>query len=214
VQHLSLVALKYYCFQTLLILQCWVFGSHQAPAQSYAVDVSKSTISWTGWKQLFGKTVNQKGILRLKSGAVYVKDGKFVNALLMMDMTSIAHLNDGKIYTDNDVVTHLKSESCFFVEKYPEAVFRLKAVETRTSGNDSSAAMVTGTLTIKGITKTLSFPAKITRTAQSLVIAVAFQVSRKAYSLDLEPFLIRIGGDKMVRDNIDIEVEIRAEVLP
>jgi polyisoprenoid-binding protein YceI len=206
-----------YFIQILLIFQCWVSGpfhNHWASAQSYVIDVEKSKISWTGWKQLFGRTVNQQGTLSFRSGSVQMKEGSFSDALLTMSMNSIAHLNDGRTYTDNDVVTHLKSESCFFVEKYPEAVFRLKTVEAKISGSDRHTASVTGTLTIKGITKTLSFPAEITMSGQSLLISAAFQISRKAYDLDLEPFLIRIGGDKMVRDNIDIVVAVQARKQP
>jgi polyisoprenoid-binding protein YceI len=181
-------------------------------AQIYVVDAERSKISWTGWKQLFGNTVSQKGNLKFRSGSFYKKDGRFVNAHLKMEMNSISHLNDGKAYTDNDVVTHLKSESCFFAEKYSEAVFQLQKVDPHTSErNGNSSSTITGTLTIKGITKPLSFPAQITQAEESLIVKAFFQISRKAFDLDLEPFLIRIGGDRVVRDSIDISVEIVAQ---
>jgi polyisoprenoid-binding protein YceI len=194
-----------------LAFLCWIFASffvHSALAQSYVVDVEKSRISWTGWKQLFGNTVTKKGILNFKSGSVSMREGTSINAVMTMDMNSLANVDEGKVYKDNEVITHLKSESCLFVEKYPEAVFRLTTAKTETSGSDRAAVLVTGTLTIKGITRPLSFPAEITKTGRELAIAATFQISRKAYNLDLEPFLIRIGGDKMVRDNIDVTVQI------
>lgn len=211
----KLFTMKRYSFQILSIVLLWIFGIfpfHSIFAQSYILDTEDSRVSWVGWKQLFGNTVSQKGNLKFRSGSFYEKNGTFVSALLTMDMNSISHLNDGKIYTDNDVVTHLKSESCFFVEKYSNATFQLKKAEVFTPGNgDPSSLTITGALTIKGITKTLSFPAKITHAKKMLVIKATFQISRKEFALDLEPFLIRFGGDRIVRDNIDITVEILAQ---
>jgi polyisoprenoid-binding protein YceI len=187
-----------------------ISGHNLIFAQSYVLDVEKSKISWTGWKQLFGRTGTQTGNLKFRSGSFSEKDGTFVVANLIMDMNSISHLNDGKVYTDNDVVTDLKSESCFYVEKYPTATFKLTKTEKSISPDNASSLIITGTLTIKGIKKTISFPATVTRDKSSLLITAAFQISRKAYDIDLEPFLIPIGGDKMVRDNIDVTVEILA----
>jgi polyisoprenoid-binding protein YceI len=199
------------CCQIWVTVFCWLsafFSFHLAISQSYVVDVEKSKILWTGWKQLFGNTVSQRGNLKFRSGSINKKDGASLNAQMTMDMNSIVHLNDGKVYTDNDVVTHLKSESCFFVEKYPDAIFQLSKVET--GAPDSDDSFVTGTLTIKGTTKTISFPATITQTEKSLTVKAEFQISRRDFNLDLEPFLIRIGGDKIVRDKIDVSVEILA----
>jgi polyisoprenoid-binding protein YceI len=203
-------AMKSY-FQIWVTILCWLslfLFSHLTIAQSYAIDVESSKISWTGWKQLFGNTVSQSGSLKFSSGSIKKKDGAFVNAHMRMDMNSIIHLNDGKAYTDNDVVTHLKSEPCFFVEKYPEAIFQLSKIETGAPDSDDSS--VTGTLTIKGITKTISFPVNIIQAEKSLIVKAEFQINRKDFNLDLQPFLIRIGGDKIVRDNIDVSVEILA----
>jgi polyisoprenoid-binding protein YceI len=199
------------CFRIWAIVLCWLFlflSFHLTIAQSYVVDVEKSKISWTGWKQLFGNTVSQKGNLKFRSGTINTKDRAFLNAHMTMDMNSIVHLNDGNAYTDNDVVNHLKSESCFYVEKYPDAIFQfLKLGAPASDGGENS---VTGTLTIKGITKTISFPVKIKQTEKSLIVNAVFQINRKDFHLDLEPFLIRIGGDKIVRDSIDVSVEILA----
>src|SRR5688500_6991482 len=100
--------MKRSCFQiwfVALISPAVVLSFHLTIAQYYVIDVERSKISWTGWKQLFGNTVSQKGNLKFRSGAINTKDGAFLNAHMTMDMNSIVHLNDGKAYTDNDVVT-------------------------------------------------------------------------------------------------------------
>jgi polyisoprenoid-binding protein YceI len=180
-------------------------------AQQYTVDTDKSKISWTGWKELFGRTMSQTGSLKFASGSFTARDGVFTSGSLTIDMNSISHFNDGKVYTDNDVVTHLKSESCFFTRKYPHGLFVIKHIKNQGSSVNAKI-MVTGDLIIKGISKTLTFPASVVRPHDQVIITSSFQFNRKHFNLNLEPFLISIGGDRIVRDTVDMTVEIFGEL--
>ncbi len=69
---------------------------------------------------------------------------------------------------------HLRGEEYFNVEKFPLIRFKSTAV---TSSN------ITGTLTIKGITKTISFPYTSVASGKGYLFQGSFSISRKDYGI-------------------------------
>ena len=104
---------------------------------------SSYVLKWTGsalGKEHFG-TVNFKGSLG-------ISDGKLVSGNLIFDMNTIntEDLNGGKKQKLDD---HLRGEDFFDVEKFPNAYLKIKNYDGKN---------ITGDLTIKEVTKEISFP--------------------------------------------------------
>lgn len=125
---------------------------------TYTIDTQKSTVLWTGEKL----TGEHKGTLDLKSGTVTMSGNEVAGTDLTIDMTSIV-VTDIEDKTDNGkLVGHLKSDDFFSVAKNPTASFKatsFKAINRADKGEANYT--VTGELTIKGITNTISFPAMV-----------------------------------------------------
>ncbi|MGI8951520.1 MAG: YceI family protein [Chitinophagaceae bacterium] len=90
---------------------------------------------------------------------------------------------------DND----LRKEKYFDVAKYPTINF--------VSAN-ISAASVTGNLTIKGITKSVTFPFTVTKQGNGYLFEGSFTINRRDFD---------VGGSSMVlADNVTVKLKVQA----
>ena len=167
---------------------------------TYTVDAAKSTITWVGKKV----TGSHNGTVTLKSGTLIFDGKKLVQGGFIIDMNSIKDA-DGSAKLEG----HLKADDFFGVAKFPAANF----VITKVAGSGANLT-VTGDLTIKGITKPLSFPATVAVNADGTVSALAGKIT-----VDRTKYDIRYGsksffdsiGDKAIDDNFEIAVKLVAK---
>ena len=104
---------------------------------------------------------------------------------------------------------HLKNDDFFGVEKFPTANFVIKKVE----GNGADVK-ITGDLTIKGKTNSVSFPAKVTWNADKTVSAVAEKVviDRTKYGIEYKSKSIFSSiGDNFIYDEFILNVKLVAK---
>ncbi len=112
---------------------------------------------------------------------------------------------------------HLLSEKWIDAAKYPEISFVMeKSSNVKTSGNDTTAN-VTGTITIKGVKKTITAPVKISYLKDKLkarlpqldgdllVIRANFKVKRSDFNINPGQF------EEKVSDEIDISLSIAGQ---
>lgn len=124
----------------------------EAVGETLLVDVAESTVQWKGTKV----TGAHEGTITIKEGRLVVDGGKVTGGTFVLDMNSISSTDlEGEWKEKLD--GHLKSEDFFDVANNPEAKFEITGVENET---DDDEAKVSGNLTIKGITKNISFDAK------------------------------------------------------
>lgn len=167
---------------------------------TYTVDAAKSTITWLGKKV----TGSHNGTITLKSGSLDVDGKNVTGGTFVIDMTSIKDADGSE-----KLEVHLKADDFFGSAKFPTSTF----VITKVTG---AAANVTveGNLTIKGITKPLSFPATLAFNADGTVSALAGKIS-----VDRTKYDIRYGsksffdsiGNKAIDDNFEIGVKLVAK---
>lgn len=106
------------------------------------------------------------------------------------------------IYSDNEKLTkHLKEDDFFAVEKFPEASFKSTKVEAAEDGSYN----VTGSLTLHGVTKEISFPATIAVEGEALTTTAEFSINRKDFEI------VYAGKpDDLIRDEVVIKYDITA----
>lgn len=91
----------------------------------------------------------------------------------------------------------LRGEIYFNTDKYPTIDFS----STQISGTNGNYR-VTGNLTMKGITKTISFPFTVTSSGAGYLFKGEFTINRLDYN---------IGGNSMVlSDNVDVNLNVQA----
>jgi len=178
------------------------------PSITYTVSTKDSHINWTGSKPLGKHT----GTINIKSGTVIVSGNKITGGTFAIDMSSITVTDlegDKKLGLEG----HLKGEGegkedhFFNVAKFPEALFEL----TGTSIKDGKT-QVEGNLTIKGIKKSISFPAmtEIKDTSMALK-SESFTINRTEWGVNYgSKSVFENLGDKFINDDIEIKINLNA----
>lgn len=172
------------------------------------VDAKASSMNWKGSKV----TGSHVGTVAVQSGSVE-SDGKTItSAQVNIDMTSIqctdADMNDeykGKL------VGHLSSPDFFNTAEHGTASFDLTKFEAK-KGENGANYMVTGKLTIKGITNTISFPAKVTMNKGEIIVEAKVMVDRTKWDIKYgSGSFFDSLGDNMIYDDMEIDFRIVAK---
>lgn len=125
-------------------------------------DVSRSMIEWLGTKP----TGEHTGNIKLSEGELFLNDGQVSGGNFTVDMSSIENYDLEDPEYNQKLVDHLKSADFFDVEKYPVAVFTITEIvsidpsEVKTE-DFRPTHRITGNLTMKDITKSISFDAVV-----------------------------------------------------
>jgi polyisoprenoid-binding protein YceI len=116
------------------------------------VKVETSSVTWKGYKV----TGSHMGSIALKEGSLEFKDDKLVGGEFTIDMTSVENTDmEGEYKTKLE--GHLKSDDFFGVQTYPTA----KLVFNKVKSTGKNSYEVTGDLTIKGQTNSVTFDMSI-----------------------------------------------------
>ncbi len=144
-----------------------------APNATYTVDTTSSTIKWTGYH--LAKSYEHSGNIQLKSGSLEVDGQSITGGEFVIDMNSITNSDLTDATKNGKLVGHLKSDDFFAVEKFPEA----KLIINGSDGNTINAD-----LTIRGITKPISFESTLKENSDNkLVFAASMMVPRTDFEV-------------------------------
>ncbi len=146
-----------------------------AQNQPLLIDTNASQLTWTGYAEVGSWAPS--GTLHVLNGQLTRKGNLINNATITMDMTTIQHENDR-------LQAHLRDEAFFDVTHFPTAIFVLRSL---------TGATATGQLTLKGVTKTISFPVAISQEGSGL------RVKGRA-TLDRTQFGIRYNSTSFFAD--------------
>lgn len=99
---------------------------------------------------------------------------------------------------DPKLTNHLKTEDFFDVENIPEASFRSSEIKKADEGY-----VVSGDFSLHGVTKSISFPAKLEVTGERFSVDSTFTINRQDFDM-------RYPGmpDNLIRDNVEINLAI------
>lgn len=120
------------------------------------VDIAASVLNWEGSKQPTG---SHNGTVALKSGGLLVEAGTLTQGVFVVDMNTITNTDMAGSEGASKIEGHLKASDFFDVAVYPTAKFVITSV-VDTEGK----LAVTGNLTIKNTTKSITIPATIATT--------------------------------------------------
>lgn len=175
-----------------------------AKSEKFAVDNAESKVSWVGRKI----TGEHNGTLLVKDGHLNTEKNKVVGGAFQIDMTSLANADITDKEQNTKLVNHLKSEDFFSVEKNPAAKFEITKVDTDKTGKHT----ITGNLTIKGITQSISFPAEIKMDGKKLMASATMKVDRTKWDIKYRSgrFFPELG-DKVIKDEFEVNVNLVAK---
>jgi len=169
-------------------------GSASAAAtRTYIIAPEGSSIEFVGSKV----TGSHRGGFKKFDGQLAVADGHLAGAgsKVVIDTTSI--------WTDTDRLTgHLKSPDFFDVAQMPTATF-----ETTSVADQGTNTFITGTLTLHGVTKQISFPAQVQVADDAVSLKAEFAINRFDFG-------IRYPGkpDDLIRKEVVLKLNVKAPV--
>lgn len=176
-------------------------------ATAYTVDTESSVLTWKGSK-ITGSS--HEGTLKLASGTLNAEGGNLVGGKFTIDMTSLDNTDLKGTDGHAKLVGHLKSDDFFSVEAHPTATFEITGV-TPKAGEAGATHEISGNLTIKGITKNLTFPATVNLNDNSVTATADFFFDRTLYDVKFNSsnFFENLG-DNAINNEISIKVDLKA----
>ena len=171
---------------------------------SYKANVSESTVTWKGSKP----TGSHNGVVSLQNGVFDIENGTLKAGEFSIDMNSISceDLEAGK--GKEDLEDHLKSADFFDTEKFPSAKFEVASSEEK-----EGKLYVTGNLTIKDVTKSISIPVSISENGEEATLtSETFSIDRTEFGVTYKSKKIDAAlKDKFINDLMEMSFVIKAK---
>ena len=170
-------------------------ASPQSPAsgEKYAVNPQNSKIEFVASKV----TGSHHGEFQDFSGGIdYAGQPEKSRVNVTITMASVK--------TDTDQLTqHLKTPDFFDVGKFPQAIFN--STEIKPGGDKGASHTITGNFQLHGITKSISFPATISVTPDTINVESTFSINRKDFGINYAG-----AADNLIRDEVVMSLHIKA----
>ncbi|MEP7128899.1 MAG: YceI family protein [Chitinophagales bacterium] len=191
-------------------------------AKAFKVDTSASKVEWVGTKV----SGYHSGTIRLAGGELLVKDGVLTGGKFTLDMNSMnvtgpAGSNEAM---NAKLLGHLTSADFFDTAAFPDAAFEVTAIkpfsgmvaETSEERQEDISEykvadpthMISGNLTLKGVTKNIEFPARVTITENSADAVAKFNIDRSMWNI-----VYPGKPDDLIRDEIHLGIALKATML-
>jgi len=165
-----------------------------ATTETLTISPQSSKIEFVGSKV----TGSHDGQLNRFSGTVQLNGDKPENAKIeiSMDMASIE--------TDTEKLTgHLKSADFFDVQKYPKATFT--STDVTPGGAAGATHTIEGNLNLRGVSKSISFPATVSVKPGEVAASSEFSINRKDFQINYTG-----KADDLIKDQVLVKLDIRA----
>jgi len=104
-------------------------------------------------------------------------------------------INSGIDMRDN----HLKEEAYFDVDKYKQIIIKSQSI---TKGPHDNAFVFSGTLTMKGVTKNISFPFTVKPVNGGYEFTGSFNLNRLEYN---------VGPDNSIDKTVEVDIDVLAK---
>jgi len=172
-------------------------------ASSFNIDAEKSLVTWVGTKP----TGRHNGTLSISKGVINVRDGSVVSGKFNIDMKSLKALDQDEEANKN-LAGHLMSDDFFKVSANPTSSFVITGVQPFKAEAGKEVLLkgathnVTGNLTMLGVTKSITFPAFINISGNTLN-------ARSNFNIDRTEWGVTYGndeslGDKFIRPTVNL----------
>lgn len=190
-----------------------------AGGESLAVNTAQSNLVWIGTKV----TGYHSGTVPIKSGTLTVRNDSLAAGRFTMDLTQMAVTGpEGSDAAGNQkLLGHLQSPDFFDVANHPEATFEITGVkpfsgtvqDTAVSRQEALSQYrvtdpthtISGNLTIKGVTKNIEFPARVTVSGNGVEAIAKFNIDRRQWNITYPG-----KPDDLIRDDIHMGIAVRA----
>lgn len=169
----------------------------------YIVDIEQTTVNWSGKSFKSGHV----GSIRVKEGKLKTENGQVSGGNISIDMLSIV-CTDIKDAKDNaDFIAHMQSDDFFSTEKFQSAGLEIISLTPKAD----NLYTVQANLTIKGITKPVTFDANMLAAENNTLKAEATLVfDRTEFDIKYKSKKFGALADKFIYDEVSLEISLLA----
>lgn len=162
-------------------------------AVPFSFNQDGSKVAWVGAKV----TAKHEGGFKTFKGVVEVVDQDLTKSRVRVD------LDMASVFTDSEKLAgHLKSADFFAADDYPVARF----VSTSFKKLEGTRVEVAGDLTLRGVTRSITFPADVTLGAEQLDVKAEFSINRKDFGI-----VYPGKPDNLIADNVLLSLDVHAK---
>ena len=176
--------------KAILTFIIFLTGIISLNAQQYKPVDGKSEIKFT--VKNFG--VNTNGTLSGLKGSIQFNPSN-ISAASFNISVDVNTINTGVDMRDN----HLKKDEYFNTEKYPTITYTSAEIKANNDGY-----IISGQLTIKGISKNISFPFTAVAQNSGMLFTGNFSINRKDFDVG--------GSSAVLSNNVDVSLKVFAAI--
>lgn len=170
-------------------------GKAAGPVETVELTPKNTKIGWVGSKV----TGSHTGGFKVFKGRVETVDRTPAKTRIRVE------IDMNSVFSDNPKLTsHLKSQDFFWVSKYPKAEFVSTMI--RKSGKKGQTHIVTGNLALRGVAKSITFPAVVELTEREVAVKAEFWINRRLWNINY-----RGMSNDLIRDEVVIKLSVKAE---
>lgn len=162
----------------------------------YAFSNDGSEIEFVGAKV----TGKHDGEFKVFSGTI-----DLINDDITQSRVNVTIQMDSMVADEERLTGHLKSDDFFDVENHPTSEFVSTAIVAK-SGEGGTTHEVTGNLTIRGVTKSITFPAKIEIEDDEIEAEAEFAINRKDFNITYPGM-----PDDLIKDQFLLKLALEAK---
>lgn len=165
------------------------------PPGALVIDTSASTLEFVGSKV----TGSEAGHFGQWSGWIDLQE-PFEQSTVNLEIQMAT------VTTERDRLTqHLRSDDFFDAANHPTATFVTSRLAPAPDDAGDATHLVTGALTLRGQTQTITFPATVEVTDQTVRARAEFSIDRNRWGVSY-----RGMEDDLIRDQVVIRFDVRA----
>ncbi|WP_026211379.1 YceI family protein [Lewinella cohaerens] len=172
---------------------------------SVAVDTDASTINWVGAKFTGDQ---HTGTIQIAEGNLMTSDGNLVGGNFTIDMNTIEVTDETPQEMKAKLVGHLSTGDFFEVEKFGTAAFEITSIEA-VEGNAEATHKITGNLTMKDISKSITIPATVSINESGISAKTPqFVIDRTQWGVMYGSTAAGALKDKAIKNEIALQINL------
>jgi polyisoprenoid-binding protein YceI len=175
----------------------------------YKLQPQLSTLGWDGKAVTHG----HNGTVQFSGGELLVRGNQLVGGTVTVDMKTIKATDIKDADTHTKFMGHITSDDFFGVSNNPTATFKItKVAYIKGAAADANNANITGDLTIKGKTNSITFPAKVGVKGGVAAASGTATVDRTKFDIKYGSKSFFDGiGDKAINDDFTLSFNVIAK---
>lgn len=170
---------------------------------TYTIDAVGSELQWHGEKD---STYGHTGTVGVKSGELTMEGNLLKAGTIEVDLNTLAEPANPDPEGAGRLIGHLKDTSFFYVVAFPSASFNLTSAEKQEDGTYG----ITGDISIRGVTKSISFPASITVEGKNLTANADFTINRIDFGVKYGSVADGAKPEEAISDMISFKASLKA----